>query len=272
MNLSTQKLLANPNSTDSFKSFALCNTAQEQGASLGLLVPSKIPNGKVLSICGNTYTVTGGVGVCSGGQTTGNLVILPWFPCTIGSSAFYGCSGLTGSLTLPNTVTLIRSLAFYGCTGFAGSLVLPNSLTSIGSQAFYGCTGFAGSLVLPNSLTTIGNNAFTSCTSLISVTIPSSVTSIGNSVFFLCDALTSVTIPSSVTSIGNYAFFNCSTLTTVNCRMTRTVFNATVGVNNMFFGTSASLVLHALPSTGWTAGTGLTIGGNTSVDVVLDLT
>jgi len=41
---------------------------------------------------------------------------------------------------------------------------------------------------------------------------------------------------------------------------------------DMFVETSSDLVLHALPGTGWSAGTDLTIGGNTSVDVVLDLT
>jgi hypothetical protein len=50
------------------------------------------------------------------------------------------------------------------------------------------------------------------------------------------------------------------------------MFDATEGVSDMFTGTSADLVLHALPDTGWVAGTDLTIGGNTSVDVVLDLT
>jgi hypothetical protein len=50
------------------------------------------------------------------------------------------------------------------------------------------------------------------------------------------------------------------------------VFDATDGASNMFENTSASLVIHALAATGWTAGTGLTIGGNNSVDVVLDLT
>ena len=116
MNLSTQKPIANPNPTEAFKSFALCDTAQEQAASLGLLVPSKIPAGTVLSIAGNTYTINGGVGVCSGGQTTGPLGILPWFPCSIGSNAFGYCSGLTGSLVIPNSVTSVGNGAFQGCS------------------------------------------------------------------------------------------------------------------------------------------------------------
>ena len=208
MNLSSQKPIANPSPTDAFRSFALCDTAQKQAASLGLLVPSKIPDGTFLSICGNAYTVTGGVGVCSGGQTTGNLLLLPWFPSSIGSRAFNNCSGFNGSLVLPNSVTSIGTGAFYGCSGFNGSLVLPNSLTSIGTYAFNNCSGFTGSLVLPNSLTSIETGAFYNCSGFTgSLVLPNSLTSIGSNAFAYCSGFTgSLTLPSTLTSVGTYAF------------------------------------------------------------------
>jgi hypothetical protein len=189
---------------------------------------------------------------------------------TIGSGAF-NSSSLTGALTIPNSVTSIGNYAFSSCTGLT-SLTIGNSVTSIGNYAFKS-SDLTGALTIPNSVTSIGNYAFGYCWRLTgALTIPNSVTSIGSRAFQSCSGLTSLTIGNSVTSIGSHAFNYCSGLTSVNCRITKAVFDATAGAANMFANTSASLVLHALPATGWSAGTGLTIGGNTSVDVVLDLT
>ena len=85
---------------------------------------------------------------------------------SIGSSAFDGCTGLTG-VEIPNCVTSIGNYAFRGCTSLA-SVVIPNSVTSIGSEAFYKCTSLT-SIVIPNSVTSIGSEAFCDCTSLKTV-------------------------------------------------------------------------------------------------------
>ncbi|MDD6526360.1 MAG: leucine-rich repeat domain-containing protein [Oscillospiraceae bacterium] len=57
---------------------------------------------------------------------------------SIGSSAFDGCTGLTG-VTIPDSVTSIGSSAFNGCTGLT-SVTIPDSVTSIGDYVFYGCS------------------------------------------------------------------------------------------------------------------------------------
>ena len=128
----------------------------------------------------------------------------------IGDRAFYGCSGLTGSLTIPSTVNSIGVDAFYNCSGFSGSLSVPNSVTTIGSWAFSNC-GFTGSLTIGNGVTVIGAYAFYQSVSFTgSLTLGSSVTSIGQYAFQNCAGFTgSLTIPSSVTTIGNNAFQNC---------------------------------------------------------------
>ena len=111
----------------------------------------------------------------------------------IGNYAFFGCSGLTGSLTFPNTITTIGVNAFTSCSGFTGSLTLTNYVTVIGPNAFDGCN-FTGSLVIPNSMTSIGYYAFNGCGGFTSLIIPASVTAINDMAFAYCTGLTSMTV------------------------------------------------------------------------------
>ena len=139
---------------------------------------------------------------------TGSLTI-PNSVTAVGENAFCQC-GFTGSLTIPNSVTTIGEGAFYYCCGFTGSLTIPNSVTTIGEGTFYNCSGFTGSLTIPNSVTNIGNSAFAFCYNFTgALVIPDSVTSIGDEAFFACSGFTSLSIGNSVTSIGIYAFASC---------------------------------------------------------------
>jgi hypothetical protein len=165
---------------------------------------------------GVSVTVTGHV---DGTAATGTLTIpetktidgVTYTVTAIGSWAFDGCTGLTGSLDIPNSVTTIGNDAFFDCSGFDGSLTIPNSVTTIGSNAFYGCSGFDGSLTIPNSVTTIGNGAFSWCTNFAgTLTLSNSLTTIENFSFYHCESLTgSLIIPNTVTSIGENAFGCC---------------------------------------------------------------
>ena len=126
-----------------------------------------------------------------------------------------GYLGNATELTLPadykgKSVTSIGSSAFYGCSGLT-SVEIPNSVTSIEEEAFYGCTGLT-SIEIPNSVTSISDYTFHGCTGLTSIEIPNSVTSIGQSAFYGCTGLTSITIPNNLTSIGNQAFYDCTGL------------------------------------------------------------
>ena len=130
---------------------------------------------------------------------------------TIGDYAFLNCSGFTGNLTIPNSVTSIGRSAFLRCSGFTGNLTIPNSVTSIGDYAFEKCSGLKGNLTIPNSVTSIGASAFNNCSGFTgNLTIPNSVTSIGGYAFYECYSFNgNLTIPNSVTSIGDYAFSGC---------------------------------------------------------------
>jgi Flp pilus assembly protein protease CpaA len=167
------------------------------------------------------------------GQEVTELVI-PNGVTSIGSYAFYGCSGLT-SVTIGNSVTSIGKAAFYGCSGLT-SVTIPNNVTSIGSSAFAGTAWednlpdgliYAGkvaykykgtmpsgtSITLDEGTLGIANDAFRNCKDLTSITIPNSVISICENAFLNCSGLTSITIPNSVISIGMKAFSGCSKLT-----------------------------------------------------------
>lgn len=210
----------------------------------------------------------------------------------IGSSAFYGCTGLT-SMTIPNSVITIGNYAFQNCSGLT-SLTIPNSVTSIGSSAFLGCSGLTSIIVdvgntvydsrgncnaiittssntlilgcqntvIPNSVTSIGNYAFAQCDGLTSVIIPNSVTSIGTSAFYYCTGLTNVTIGNSVTTINGYAFQGCSSLTSIS------IPNSVTTIRNFAFAACNNLTNVTLTGFGeWTLTKNMPFGNMTTLNI-----
>ena len=116
---------------------------------------------------GATVALTGHA---DGTAATGELVIpesvvyygTSYAVTSIANNAFYNCSGLTGSLVIPNSILTIGESAFWYCSGMTGSLTLPEDVTSIGHAAFFGCK-FTGALTIPESVTWIGRAAFDQC-------------------------------------------------------------------------------------------------------------
>jgi hypothetical protein len=87
----------------------------------------------------------------------------------IGQGAFEkNKTGLTGTLTLSQSVISIGGGAFKDCSNLTGDLIIPNSVTSIDAYGFSNCTGFTG-LTIPNSVTTIGIEAFNLCTNIFNI-------------------------------------------------------------------------------------------------------
>ena len=187
---------------------------------------------------------------------------------SIGSSAFYRCSGLT-NFTIPNSVTSIGNYAFDGCSGLT-NVTIPNSVTSIGEGAFYDTPWYSNqpegvvyaglvaykykgtmpegtSITLKEGTTGIATAAFANCTGLTSINIPNSVISIGYSAFDGCSGLTNVTIPNSVTSIGDNAFFGCKGLTNIDIPNSVTsigddVFYGCTGLTSVNIGNSVTSI------------------------------
>ena len=73
----------------------------------------------------------------SKGKTSLTSITLSTSGSTIGSNAFYNCTGLT-SINIPSSFTYIGSEAF-GCCSSLTYIVIPSSVTSIGNWVFFNC-------------------------------------------------------------------------------------------------------------------------------------
>ena len=181
-------------------------------------------------------------------------VKLPSSLTSIGNSAFYNCSGLTGTLVIPSSVTSIGDSAFSSCDSLTSIEVdidnknyasedgvlfnkdkteliqyptgntrttyqIPSTVSSIGSDAFSYCSGLTGTLVIPSSVTSIGSDAFSYCSSLESLDLSgcTNLTSIGDNAFYDCSGLESLDLSgcTKLTSIGEWAFYSCRSLKSI---------------------------------------------------------
>lgn len=136
------------------------------GASgIDLTIPATIDGYDVYSVG------KGGLGNTLIPQNTpmGNVIISPGIE-KISSFVFSGCNMITGTLTIPDTVTIIDQSAFTQST-FTGSLKIPSSVTTINKNAFYNCPNFTGTLVIPESVTSIGDAGFNTCPGLTGLVI-----------------------------------------------------------------------------------------------------
>ena len=183
--------------------------------------------------------------------------------------------GISGAITLPDSLTSIARTAFYECTRLT-SVSIPAGVTSIGELAFHHCSalnditvdahnqyytseggiaynkaktaivavpgGISGNITLPGSLTSIGNNAFTGCAKVTGIEIPAGVTYIGEGVFAGCSSLTSIEIPAGITSIGGGMFSGCTSLTSV------TLPTSVTWIADMVFRNCSSLTGITLPT------------------------
>lgn len=132
----------------------------------------------------------------------------------LGEGAFRDCTSMTGSIEIPQTLTIIPDFAFffYYNGNFTGTLKLHDGITSIGKNAFTN-THLRGELNLPKDLVIISEGAFSGCDFSGSLTIPEGVAVIGRGAFaYNWRLMGTVTIPQNVQSIGEEAFKGCGGL------------------------------------------------------------
>lgn len=129
----------------------------------------------------------------------------------IGRNAFGNCMEMTGSISLPDSITEIGDGAFWEVRGF--SMTLPSGLKEVGDNAFNECDGLTGEL--PTGLTKIGDHAFNRCSGLSgNLVLSQCIREIGAGAFYGCGGFTGeLSLPDGLEKIGSGAFKDCSGLT-----------------------------------------------------------
>ena len=182
---------------------------------------------------GNTYTVTEIGAYTFQNNNLMTSVAIPSSVTGIGYCAFENCTGLTGTLTIGETITNVEAGAFsntgYSVLNYNAIRMCTNDYGDVCNYAApkqdfineeNGWIGYCDQLTTINigdQVEVIPARAFCYCHFAGELTIPNSVTIIGPNAFYHCQQLTgTLTIPESVLKIGDGAFCFCEGLTTLN--------------------------------------------------------
>lgn len=117
-------------------------------------------------------------------------LILPDGLTVLEDCTFDHCTGLK-SVRLPKSLkkmwgSITSQGVFGGCTSLSGTLVIPDSVELIGHNTFRGCTSI-DDIVVGNSVKTIEQRAFYGMGTVNSVYLPENLESMGDQVFNLTD-------------------------------------------------------------------------------------
>lgn len=173
---------------------------------------------------------------------------------SIGEGVVADCSNLaalsvaTGNTTFASVSGVLldaaRSAVVLAPEGLSGTYSVPSTVTKIGADAFAHCRLLTG-VSLPSGLTEIQEGAFYYATKLASVTLPDSLTSIGAWAFGGCETLTTIVLPAKVASVGDDAFHHASALVSATFKgnaptMGTTVFDGTASGFTIYYSSSAT--------------------------------
>lgn len=122
---------------------------------------------------------------------------------SIGSNAFDGCEKLVLE-ALPTSLKTIDEYAFRNAKAMTGTLTIPETVTTLGYNAFNG-SGITG-VVITKTPSSFSTYVFSDCKQLASVTLPADLTTIPNYTFYGCSALKGIDLPLGLTKVGDYAF------------------------------------------------------------------
>ena len=122
---------------------------------------------------------------------------------SIGNEAFYGCN-LEQELLFSETLRSIGDRAFDGQRGISGHLTIPESVASVGEGAFRGTS--ISTVFISGKMTTLESSVFANCNLLDAVFIPDNITNINSSAFQNCSSLKNMRLSQNIEEIGSEAF------------------------------------------------------------------
>ena len=141
---------------------------------------------------------------------------------TSDKTAVTNASNLTGTLTIPSTVTFPGTTDVY-------------TVKEIGPYAFYYCDKLT-SIVIPDGVEDIDTRAFYRCRKLESITLPQQLRAIANEAFMECESFESILIPENVISIGHGIFSGCAKLSSITVSGGNTIFSSPDNSNAIISG------------------------------------
>jgi len=148
-------------------------------------------------------------------------VTLPKNIVYLGSQAFQGCTALKEVIISPENqnytvheklvYTRDMSVLVFCPAGLTGDISIPQSVSRLDVGAFQYCMGITG-VTLSDNLGAIPDIAFYSCVNLEKIRLPETVKTIGYAAFHSCHKFQTFRVPAAVTAIGTNAFYDCQTL------------------------------------------------------------
>lgn len=186
------------------------------------------------------------------------------FPSTttaVGSLAFYFCTNLSGTLTIPVSLKSIADYAFYGCSQISafsvasnntrysslngvlfnktqdtlfifpgaksGTYTIPSSVKHVGASAFEGQSKLS-QLYFPATLNSIGSYAFAYCSGINgNLSLPTGLRKIEDGAFYGCSKLNgAIIIPAGLTDFGSYCFFECNNISAFSVSTSNTDYSS----------------------------------------------
>ncbi len=175
-----------------------------------------------------TATLGDGSSACIDTSTAIDASKIPW-------SFFIG----EGDDAIQYTVTAIAVKAFLDCTKLSGTLTIPDTVTSAGNYAFKNCTGLTELASLGN-ITTIPSEGFNGCRNLNTYPDMSKVSTIGKNAFLNCSMDGEVDLASLSGNIQDSAF-NGAKITKITFPRRavaingNTLFNSCVNLKGVYF-------------------------------------
>lgn len=143
-------------------------------------------------------------------------VTLPSTLKTIGDGAFMN-SGIR-SIKFPSTVTKIGKFTFMHCVRLSGTVKIPEGVTVLDISCFEDCPLLEG-IELPSTLERMGQSCLWGDSKIKELILPDGLSAIANCA---CVGLSISTliVPSSMVMMGDWAFQNCFNLTKVYSKCT----------------------------------------------------